>query len=119
MATEIKRMTAAEARDLGIIITKVRKPHGLGQDGAKNAQALLTQYVGETVVALNKIMRLASGKVSRTNPGDETGQDYPVVVSEAKRQWAEDKIATMHSVVFEALSSGVRPTTVLDGCPAG
>lgn len=118
MATEIKKMTAKEAKALGVVITKTRKPHGLTDDGAANAVKLLTQYTGEVVTALNKIMRLADGQVSRTNPGDESGKDYPVKISDDQRHWAEDKIASMHATVFEALATGVRPTTIIDACPS-
>ncbi len=115
MASEqtIKRMTASEAREQGIVITKVRKEHGLDPvDGKKNAQKLLTKSVGEAVASLNKIMRLADGKVNRG------GSDYPVDVTEKMRQWAEDKIANMHQTCFTALESGVRPTAIMDVCPS-
>ena len=107
----MRHLTSAQLKALGIASKKVKKPHGMTKDGVKNAAGKLDQYVNEAVAVYNKIMRLADGKISRD------GQDWPIDVTDTQRDWAEDKLASMHATTFDALKAGIRPKAILDACP--
>lgn len=110
--TDVRKVTAAELKAMGLSVTKVRKVVNYSEtDAGKNAKMKLGQYRAEAIAVYKKIMRLADGQFSHD------GKDYPVKVSDSQRQWVMDALVELHAATDNALETGIRPTVVAEPCP--
>jgi hypothetical protein len=110
---EVQKLTAAELKELGYQVKKVRKPQSWSKtDGKANTKAKLTQAKEDLIAAYKRAMRLADGEF--TYNGDKYPLERP---SDTQRQWLLDPLVEMHQAVSDALESGVRPKVVTESCP--
>jgi len=112
MGDEIKKLTVAELKEMGIAVRRERRKviyHP--EDGNKNAAMLLTKYRAQLDTTYKAIMRLADGHITYEDT------KYPISVSEAQRDWVLDHAAKMHEMALHALETGVRPQRATEVCP--